>query len=126
MDVSRNEEMMFKEEFIKRLYDTIVDDEISYYRKEYNSTIINDKTHEFTIKSLDLYNSLSVRQKEFFFDIIRTVMIDTLSGVFGVIDGSTGLNGGNMDIKMYIEGEDTEEELQDTFLEFVENLEKNE
>lgn len=112
-----------KEEFIKRLYDTSIVDGLDIYKNQFNNTVITDKTTEFTKKALDMYHSLTNNQKEVFFDVLKITMIDTISLIFGVLDGSSTLNGGDMDIKMFISGEDTDEELQDTFLEYVENLE---
>lgn len=112
-----------KEEFVKRLYDTGIEDGLEIYINQFNNTVITDKTTEFTRKALDMYNSLTNNQKDVFFEVLKITMIDTISLIFGVIDGSSTLNGGSMDIKMYINGEDTDEELQDTFLEYVENLE---
>lgn len=53
-------------------------------------------------------------------EILKNVIIDTTSNVFGILDGSSTLNGGDMDIKVEINGQDSEDELQDTFLEFIE------
>ncbi len=111
------------EEFVKRLYDTSIVEGLDIYKNQFNNTAITDKTTEFTKKALEMYSSLTNSQKEVFFDVLKITMIDTISLVFGVIDGSSTLNGGSMDFKMYINGEDTDEELQDTFLEYVENLE---
>ena len=43
-------------------------------------------------------------------------MIDTVSHVFGILDGSSTLSGGNLEIEIKINGKSTENELQDTFL----------
>lgn len=111
------------EEFIKRLYDTIIIDGLEIYKNQFQNTALSEKTFEFTRKSLELYSDLSDEQKKFFFEILRVIMIDTISGVFGIFDGSSTLNDGNMDVHITINGEDTEEELQDCFLEYIEGLE---
>ncbi|MDF2801267.1 MAG: transposase mutator type [Anaerocolumna sp.] len=111
------------EEFIKRLYETSIIDGLESYKNQFNNTVITDKTAEFTKKALDMYQSLTSDQKEVFFEVLKITMIDTISLMFGVLDGSSTLNGGYMDVKMSIDGKDTEEELQDTFLEYVENIE---
>ena len=47
-------------------------------------------------------------------------MIDTISSVFGILDGSSTLSGGDFEFEVRINGISTEDDLQDTFLGFVE------
>lgn len=54
---------------------------------------------------------------------MKVVIIDAVSEVFGIFDGSSTLQGGDLDISITIDGKDTENELQDSFLEYVENVE---
>ena len=48
------------------------------------------------------------------------IMIDTISSVFGILDGSSTLGDGKWEFDVKINGVDIEDELQDTFLEYVE------
>lgn len=48
------------------------------------------------------------------------IIIDTISSVFGIFDGSSTLSGGNFEFEVKINGVDTENELQDSFLEYIE------
>ena len=43
-------------------------------------------------------------------------IIDTVSSVFGILDGSSTLSGGNLEFAIKINGISTENELQDSFL----------
>mgnify|MGYP006876766452 CR=1 FL=1 len=61
-----------------------------------------------------------MRIKKVFINIIKHIIIDTISSVFGILDGSSTLSGGNLDFEVKINGISTENELQDTFLEIVE------
>lgn len=51
-------------------------------------------------------------------------MIDTISGVFGVLDGSSTLKDGEFECEVKINGVITKNELQDFFLDFVETNNK--
>lgn len=55
--------------------------------------------------------------------ILKQVIIDTVSHIFGVLDGSSTLSEGDFDINVEINDINTEGELQDTFLAFVEDRE---
>lgn len=47
-------------------------------------------------------------------------MIDTISNMLGVIDGSSTLKDCSFEPKLLLDSIDTEGELQDSFLEFIE------
>lgn len=113
--------MIMKEEFVKNIFETIVKDGILSYKELYDSVEISDKTIDYWKNSLHLYRSLDEKEKELFIQIIKQTIIDTISTVFGVFDGSCSLNSGEYIIHVNINGEDTENELQDCFLEYVEN-----
>jgi len=71
-----------------------------------------------------MYSSFTKDQKKIFFDLLKIVIIDSISQIFGIIDGSSYLTGGNMEIEMSIEGQNTEGMLQDYFLSLVEEKEE--
>lgn len=108
------------EEFIKRIYNTIVIENIEIYKNQFETSIQSDNIGDYTRKCLEMYAMLSEEQKQLMLEILKNVIIDTTSNVFGILDGSSTLNGGDMDIKVEINGQDSEDELQDTFLEFIE------
>lgn len=58
-----------------------------------------------------------------FFGIIKQVIIDTISNVFGVIDGVSGLDDNDWNFKLDINGQSTNDELLNSFLEYAEMLE---
>lgn len=57
--------------------------------------------------------------------IIEQTMIDTISNMLGVIDGSSTLKDCSFELKLLLDSIDTEGELQDSFLEFIEARDNN-
>jgi hypothetical protein len=111
------------DEFIRRIYNTVVKEHIDIYKDLYSNTKINEKTTNFWKKAIKFYHELDDNNKDIFFEIMKVVIIDAVSEVFGIFDGSSTLQGGDLDISITIDGKDTENELQDSFLEYVENVE---
>ena len=108
------------EEFVKKIYKTIVEEGVTTYRDLYDNTTINKNTVEYWKKALELYYTFDIAQKEIFFDVIKQTIIDTISSVFGVLDGSSSLLDGNFNFDIKIDGNTTRNELQDTFLMLIE------
>lgn len=52
--------------------------------------------------------------------IIEQTMIDSISNMLGIIDGNSTLKGCSLEPKLLLDSIDTEGELQDSFLEFIE------
>lgn len=52
--------------------------------------------------------------------IIEQTTIDTISNMLGIIDGSATLKDFSLEPKLLLDSKDTEGELQDLFLEFIE------
>jgi len=110
--------------FIKSIYKTVVEENKELYQDLFDNTTIDKRTDEYWKQSLNLYKNLSKENKEVLINIIEQTMIDTISNIFGIIDGSSTLNGCNIKTKLLLNGKDTDGELQDTFLEYVEELEE--
>ena len=109
------------EQFVKDIFDTLVNDSTNTYKELFDSTVINEKTVDYWKNSLMLYNSLDQNQKRIFLRVIKQITIDTISSIFSVFDGVSALKEhGCYDVKVTINGEDTENELQDSFLEYIE------
>ncbi len=104
--------------FIKRLYNTCIEDILKEYKNQFNNEAIDNSL-------LEIYSQLSDEEKTHFFNYIKVIMIDTVSHVLGIIDGSSSLNGGNMEINVSIEGKSTEDDLQDEFWRFIEEYGNN-
>lgn len=108
--------------FIKSIYKSIVEENRSLYKSLFNNTDIDKANDEYWKKSLKLYNSLSEENKEILMTIIQQTMIDTISNMLGIIDGSSTLSGCDAEPKLYLDDADTDGELQDLFLEYVEEI----
>lgn len=108
------------EEFIKNLYKTIIEDGRSIYKDLYENTEVTEQTVDYWKNALELYHSFNENQQNMFMDIVKQTMIDTISSIFGILDGSSTLSGGDFEFEVKINGFSTECELQDTFLRFVE------
>lgn len=108
------------EEFVKSIYETVVEEGKNIYKDLYENTEVTERTVDYWKNALELYRSFDDRQKKVFLDIVKQTMIDTISSVFGILDGSSTLSGGDFEFEVKINGIGTEDELQDIFLGFVE------
>lgn len=114
--------------FITKVYEEIVNANIAFYSKAYNDISINDNLTDEMKNKIAFVQSLDPEQKKVFVSHMKQVAIDTLSNVFGIIDGSSyleGFNEGDFElkygshIKQILSGD-----LQDMFLEHVEERNK--
>lgn len=108
------------EKFIRSVYKTVVEGGKNIYRDLYENTEITERTVKYWKNALKLYHALDDNQKNVFINIIEQTMVDTISSIFGVLDGSSTLDGEEFEFEVKINGISTEDELQDTFLEFIE------
>lgn len=113
-----------KEIFIRSLYKTIVQEGKSEYKELLDNTNIDDATDKYWISALQLYGNLTEDNKKELLEVIELVIIDTISSMLGIIDGSSTLSGCNVEPKLYLDNVDTDSELQDLFLEYVEEIEE--
>lgn len=108
------------EQFVKSLYQSIVKENLELYKNLYETTKVDQNTDEYWKKALGLYNSLDQENKAVLMGIIEQTMIDTISNMLGVIDGNSTLKDCEYEPKLLLDSIDTEGELQDSFLEFIE------
>ena len=113
---------MNTKEFVKELINTISDEYIDTYQQIYSSTLIDSKIKKdpYWFDALTFYQSLSQKDKETLFKIIKQTTIDTTSTILGIIDGPVSLNQIPGDFTLtYTENEKTvilNGDLQDEFL----------
>ncbi|OCA83659.1 transposase [Bacillus sp. FJAT-27986] len=110
------------EDFIKALYKSIVIENLKIYNELFNTITVNKNTDEYWVEALDLYSSLSEENKKTLMKIIKQTMIDTISNVLGVIDGNSTLDNFSKELTLYIEEMENNDDLQDLFLEFIEDI----
>lgn len=108
-----------KEIFTKGLYETIVKGNKEIYKNMLEDTAVDKHTTDYMERVLNFYNELSIENKELLLNIIEQIMIDTISNILGVIDGSSNLDDYIVESKLLLDGVDTEGELQDLFLEYI-------
>ncbi len=109
------------EKFVENIYKTIVKDGIGEYEDLLENTSAEDATDKYWISALELYKKLSSEEKEKMLKFAELIMIDTISNVFGILDGSSTLAEETFEFEVKINGISTENELQDTFLGFIED-----
>lgn len=112
------------EKFTKDVYNSLVLDRTDIYRRMYNSMTEETGGDEYWSDLKEFYDTLSDRQKEVFFRVIKQTIIDSISGVFGVLDGSSNLGGTTYECDVMVDGVDMEHDLQDYFLSYVEEAEQ--
>ena len=106
--------------FVQSLYETIVKENLQLYKNLYETTNVTSKTDDYWKKTIGFYDSLTDENKNTLMRIIEQTMIDTISNMLGVIDGSSTLSGCLLEPKLLLDSNDTEGELQDLFLEIIE------
>jgi hypothetical protein len=111
------------EEFVKALYKSIIEENIELSKDLFETTNLTTVTDDYWREALGFYKSLDKEQKEILFKIIEQTMIDTISNMLGIIDGSSTLIDCEIEPKLLLDSKDTEGELQDCFLEFIEEKE---
>jgi hypothetical protein len=110
------------EVFVKSIYKTIVEENKELYKNLFNNTKIDKATDDYWKQSLSLYSNLSKENKDILINIIEQTMIDTISNVLGIIDGTSTLNGCDIEPKLLLNNNDTDGELQDLFLGYIEDI----
>lgn len=111
------------EKFVKEVYNSLVKDDGNVYRDLFNNTDINDDIIPYWKDALKLYSNLSDEDREIFFIVIKEITIDTISSLFGIIDGCATIDDKGIEPTLLLGGQDTEGELLDLFLEYVEEIE---
>lgn len=111
--------------FVKSLYETIIKENLQLYKNLYETTNVTSKTDDYWKKAIGFYNSLTDENKDTLMRIIEQTMIDTISNMLGVIDGSSTLKDCSLEPKLLLDSIDTDGELQDSFLEFIEERDSN-
>lgn len=90
---------MYPEEFIEKLKENVLNNNLMLYKEIYESTIMDEKVKKdpYYGDALTFYRSLPTKQKEIIFKIIHQTIIDTTSTILGIIDGPVSLEGVNGD-----------------------------
>jgi uncharacterized membrane protein len=122
---------MNTKEFVKELINTVSDEYIDTYKHIYSSTLMDNtiKKDPYWLDALTFYQSLSQKDKETLFKIIKQTTIDTTSTILGIIDGPVSLDQISGDFMLtYTENEKTvilSGDLQDEFLTKIKDKDKS-
>ncbi|KZZ83923.1 hypothetical protein [Bacillus sp. SJS] len=114
-----------KEIFVKSLYKSIVKENLQLNKNLYETTKFTPRTDDYWKKAISFYDGLTDENKDTLMGIIEQTMIDTISSMLGVIDGNSTLKDCSVEPKLLLDSNDTEGELQDAFLEFIEERDSN-
>lgn len=106
------------EQFVKAVYATVVQDALSDYKDMYEEEVSVSDTELYS-QAIHMYQQMDPEQQKLMMHIIEVVMVDTVSHIFGVIDGSSPLNDSDMEATLLLDDVDSEGELQDSFIGYL-------
>jgi hypothetical protein len=114
---------MTPQDFIRQIRSSVVEENLFLYKDIFTSTDPQTATDPYWKRALALYGKLDSEDKNVMFDIVRQVMVDTISNVFAVLDGVSQLDGQVCEFSLTSNSgsQRINGELQDRFLELEEN-----
>jgi hypothetical protein len=110
---------MTPQDFVSCVRREVLEANLALYRQNLGRSVQSSaEPHTFWPKMTELYQSLTEEQRRQFVEGIRQVMVDTLSNVLGILDGSTLLehHRGYFHLTYGDEPHELNGELQDLFL----------
>lgn len=110
---------MTPEEFVEKVRRTIIEGNMALYRSSFVAAELEKGADEYGKKVLQVLSCLQGEpDREALLSIVRQVIVDTLSSLFGILDGSSQLDGRFEDFRLIREesGERLDGDLQDYLL----------
>jgi len=107
---------MAVEQFVSAFKSGVVDDNMRAYAEVVATRTADDVADAHWKRALGLFSSASPEQRDIIFAVMRQVAVDTVSSVFGVLDGVSAIEGLPGEITVTYGGETVSGELQDYFL----------
>ena len=104
--------------FIEEIYKNVVEDNMELYKQFFLCDPNEDGTIEYWKNAIGFYNNLDDEGKQVLLSIIKSTIVDTVSNVMAILDGSEGSD--DLVVKVQLNGYESDCELQDAFLEYVE------
>lgn len=104
-------------EFVKKIRNLIIDENLSIYKGIFETTPKSQITDEYWKAAINMFEQLNIKQKEILYKIIRQVEVDTISNVFGVIDGAVSIDNNQNEFELKVGGNMLNGDLQDLLLE---------
>lgn len=106
------------EQFVKAVYATVVQEGLHAYKEMYEEEVSPSDTNLYS-QAIHMYQQMDTEQQKLMMHLMEVVMVDTVSHVFGVIDGSSPLIDSDMEATVLLDDVDTEGDLQDSFIGYL-------
>jgi hypothetical protein len=103
-------------EFIERIREEVIATNLESYRELFAQTRPQSTPDLYWKKALQFFHQLDDSGQEVFFSIIRQVMVDTASSIFGIFDGVSNISGQVGAFEVRIGEQNLAGSLQDLFL----------
>jgi hypothetical protein len=110
---------MTPENFVSKVRSAVVQQNAAIYKDLFESTTPENASDAYWKRALTLHRSLSDADRAILFEIMRQVTVDTVSNLFGVLDGASALEGPREDFVLTSQPDNRKlnGSLQDLFLE---------
>jgi hypothetical protein len=110
-------------DFVKEVRKVVLEENFTIYKDLFENSELSTVTNNYWKEALSFFHKLDADSKKIFFEILRQIEVDTISNIFGVLDGVSRLEGQQENFKLVTENstEAINGELQDRFLELEEN-----
>lgn len=82
---------MSPEKFIDGVLKTVIEEGVASYEEIFADP--GEVTDEYWMRVLDLYRSLTPAHRKVVLEIMRQVQVDTVSEIFGILDGTSQISG---------------------------------
>jgi hypothetical protein len=115
------------DEFVSQIRKSVIEENLSLYKDLFASTDVKEARDPHWVRVSGLYSSLNNDDRRVLLDLIRQVMVDTISNVFAILDGVSQLEGqqGEFRLSASSQAEELNGELQDRLLELEERAKQS-
>ena len=109
-------------EFVSAIRERVINGDHQYYSESLESSL--EPTDPIWKQGIQLYKGMTKEQKEAFLNFLRLVQANTVSHIFGILDGSSYLEGKNDDFVLKTESSEAPINgyLQDLFWEMEDGI----
>ena len=110
---------MTPEDFVSKVRAAVVQEIATTYRDLFESSAPEGASDAYWKRALTLHRSLSEADRAVLFEIMQQVSVDTVSNLFGILDGASVLEGPREDFVLMSQADNRKlnGNLQDLFLE---------
>ncbi|MBG3079705.1 hypothetical protein I4632_05620 [Proteus mirabilis] len=106
---------------INEIYKELFEDNFKLYSERLNRQV-QESQHKGSFSQVNkIFVNLSEKEKQSVIDMMKIVMTDTASTIFGTLDGTHFVNNINKDFQLIYDDEEIQGDLQDHFLALVED-----